>query len=135
MNKRLENLKLSIRKTIYDTVRIDDEPLFEREIGQMVSGELGWTVPWALQDGKLSEDYPIDENPQGTVRLRVFCVEPHKYETHLIPDSDVNYSRYPREAIKIVITSETCAGCGASAWIKLSRTEMQCAYCGRVICP
>ena len=137
MNNRLESLRLFAKKAIHDVARIDGESLFEREIGDMVSGESGWTVPWALSHGKLREDYPILENSFGTAELRVHCVKPHEYETHLRPFRQEIYHLPPlakQTTNRIVITPEICPGCGASAWTKLSRTEMQCAYCGRVIC-
>ena len=138
MHKKIKSFRPFVKKAIHDIARIDGKPLLEREIGDMVSGESGWTVPWALDDGKLREDYPIYENSGGTSRLRVLCVEPHKYETHLRPDYQEIYHLpllAKQTAHRIIITPETCAGCGASAWIKLSRTEMQCTYCGRIICP
>jgi len=137
MHKKIENLYLSVKKSWHESVRVDDEPLFRRKIGDMVSGEVGWAVPWALSNGKLREDYHIHEGRWGTATLRVCCVKPHEYETHLRPDQEI-YHLPPltkQTTNRIVITPEICLGCGASAWIKLSRTEMQCAYCGRVICP
>ncbi len=68
--------------------RANDEPLFEREIGQMVSGESGWTVPWALYDGKLRKDYPVFESRFGTATLEVRCIKRHKYETRFHPRPD-----------------------------------------------
>ena len=136
MNNRLESLRLFAKKAIHDAVRVDDEPLFEREIGDMVSGESGWTLPWALCDGKLREDYPILENRFGTAELIVRCVKPHEYETHLRPGPET-YHLPPlakQTTNRVVITPETCPNCGAGKYIKLSRKQMQCAYCRTVTC-
>lgn len=58
--------------------RIDTSSVIvEREIGDMVSGEYGWTVPWAMdyteKGCSLDSKYTISQNMEGdTGRLFVF---------------------------------------------------------------
>lgn len=52
----------------------------ERRIGDMVAGEVGYAVEWAVDDdGGLREDYTVSTKG-GTSSLRVECIEPHRYE-------------------------------------------------------
>jgi len=110
-----------------------DDKLFRRKIKQMKSGEWGWTVPWALKDGTLREDYPIFESQGGNATLEVRCVKHHKYKTYLQADPFYTSQHSLKQTTnRIVVVPETCPGCSGNKYIKLSRTQMQCVYCGRV---
>ena len=50
----------------------------ERTIGDMKSGEVGYTVEWAIKDGVLDEGFTLSTKG-GTCSVRVTCVKPHKY--------------------------------------------------------
>jgi len=51
----------------------------ERRIGDMVAGEVGYAVEWAVDDdGILKENYTVGTKG-GTASLRVECVAPHQY--------------------------------------------------------
>ena len=53
----------------------------DRKIQEMATGEVGYTVPWAYQDGNLNEDFTIGTKG-GTATLRVECVVPGRYSIH-----------------------------------------------------
>ena len=53
-------------------------PRVEHKIGDMCSGDVGYTVEWAIDGDNIREDYSISSKG-GTANVRVECVQPHKY--------------------------------------------------------
>jgi len=53
----------------------------EKEIKDMEIGEVGYTVPWALEEDNLKLHYPISEKG-GTASTRVTRTGPDTFEVH-----------------------------------------------------
>ena len=76
-----ENLKQAVAGSTSNVVGIHGSPVIDRRIGDMKSGEVGYTVPWAVQDGNLNEDFSVHREHGGTVQLKVRCtLSGHAYE-------------------------------------------------------
>ncbi len=58
------------------------QPEPERTIGDMATGETGYTVPWALRDGRLLRYYSVWPDKEGTVTMRVTRVGQDEYHVH-----------------------------------------------------
>ncbi len=59
---------------------IKGEPIVtkRRSISEMESGEVGYTVEWAIKDGRLDEEFSIGEKG-GTANVKVTCIKPGLY--------------------------------------------------------
>ena len=78
-------------------LKVTGKPERERKIRDMLIGETGYTVPWAVQDGELNESFPIKPDKFGTRSLRVECVG--KRQFHITYDEPV-YRNPLREWVK-----------------------------------
>ena len=75
---RLQNAVLSGTSNI---VRVYGEPpQIESSIGGMPCGDVGYTVPWAVENGMLDESFSVQAEAWGNATLEVQCVGPHQYE-------------------------------------------------------
>ena len=61
-----------------NVISVTNEQKPPQTIAQMVPGQVGYTVPWAYQDGELNENYQFVAK-HGMSTLRVECVYPGKY--------------------------------------------------------
>ena len=51
-----------------------------RRIGDMVAGESGYAVEWAVKDGELNEQHTVGPKG-GTASMLVECIGSHQYKT------------------------------------------------------
>ncbi len=77
--KEWRKVRKAIRNGTGNIVEIRGPGGIERLIGEMASGEVGYTMPWAVEDGELAENYPVYAQAEGTVQLKIKCVGAHKY--------------------------------------------------------
>ena len=78
-------------------LKVTGKPERERKIRDMLIGETGYTVPWAVRDGALNESFTIEPNKGGTLSLRVECVG--KEQFHITYEEPV-YRNPLREWVK-----------------------------------
>jgi len=74
---RLQSAVLSGESNV---VRVYGAPQFEPIIGDMECGDVGYAVPWAVENGKINESFSLCAEAGGTATLEVQCVGPHQYE-------------------------------------------------------
>jgi len=61
--------------------QINKPPANEKQIMEMQPGEIGYTVPWAMNNGdNINLLYHVHLKPGGTSTLKVKCVAPGQYE-------------------------------------------------------
>jgi len=81
MNKSEWNkLQDAIGNGTSNVVSVYGMPPLESTIGDMKRGDVGFTVPGAVENGMLDESFSIQAQAFGTGTLQVRCVKPHKYE-------------------------------------------------------
>lgn len=57
---------------------IGEKPKKDNTIMNMRAREVGYTLPWAVQDDNINITYTIYPEPTGTAQLKVKCIVPGK---------------------------------------------------------
>lgn len=65
-----------------NVVKVINEPAYQRQVGDMDPGEVGYTIPWAYNKNlrRLDETVEIISFKSGMNTLLVKCIEKGEYE-------------------------------------------------------